>query len=82
MSGEKRKSFGPESDFWNTLKGKRVVIRLRTLTPWLRAELAWVDVFTIGVKEYPNTPVRLIYKQAIESIERDTENENNTGETA
>lgn len=57
-----RKSFGPESDFWNKLKGQTVRVRT-TMQGTGETEvvycgkLLWVDRYTIGVLVTPYLPI-------------------------
>lgn len=39
---------GPESAFWDTLKGKRVTVRLHDME--YEATLLWVDRYSIGLR--------------------------------
>jgi hypothetical protein len=77
---KKDRARGPESAFWDTLKGQRIVVaplvagegagRERVLV----ARLLWVDRFTIGVDdEVEGRPPRMIFKQAIAWVRLDTD---------
>lgn len=43
-----KKSFGPESDFFQKLKGKSVCVRMKSGAYWL-GRLLWVDRYSIGL---------------------------------
>lgn len=70
---ERRKNgnrYGPESRYFDTIKGKSILIFWKHGGPEkdpLHCTLLWVDRFTIGVRLGGGE--RMIYKDAIESIE-------------
>ena len=70
MSGGARKR-SPESEFWDTLKGKRVVVAY-VGGEWETevGVLVWVDVFTLCLQMETSTPPRrlLVYKHDIRSV--------------
>ena len=67
-----KKSFGPESDFFQKLKGQVIEVSLRTGQLW-RGKLLWVDRYSIGIKPSPapghGAPSEvLFFKAGIESL--------------
>ena len=66
---QKKKARGPESGFFDTLKGQKVLIDLDGDA--LCCTLIWVDVYTIGIRVPETGRERMIYKKYIRGIERD-----------
>lgn len=65
----RRKYLGPESDFYDELKGQVVQVELDRGVS-LTARLAWVDRFTIGLADLKTGKRTMWYKHAIRAIER------------
>lgn len=69
---------GPESEFWDRLKGKRVVV-LRVDGTKVRGTLLWVDLYTVGVNVEKTVPVgpqpppqeRMLFKQTFADVSLD-----------
>lgn len=80
-STEKKKAArGPESAFFDTLKGQNVLIDLHEGSavpnepPAMPVvKLLWVDRYTIGIRTRDGRE-RMIYKKYIRGIERDEQN--------
>lgn len=69
---KRKKYLGPESDFFDNLKGRIVKIEFNTVPArkGLLARLDWVDRYTVGVRD-PQTGRRImLYKQSIHTLER------------
>ncbi len=78
-SDKKKAARGPESAYFDTLKGQPVLIDMHGFPPPdsqgalevpLQCRLLWVDRYTIGVR-VRNGRERMIYKKFIRGIERD-----------
>lgn len=72
MSGDKSKrnnKRGPESRYYDTLKGQLVGIRLMASQKAMRVKLLWVDRYSIGVQDTDRAEL-LVYKHNIASIQR------------
>jgi len=69
-SKSKKKRRGPESEFYDTLKGSDVVIELRNQPPGVpmerEARLVWVDVYSVGLEIEGER--LLLYKSNISTI--------------
>ncbi len=77
---KKKQARGPESGFFDTLKGQDVLIDLHggnSADGYLGAgapvRLLWVDRYTIGIRTRDGRE-RMIYKKFIRGIERDGNN--------
>lgn len=72
----KKKGWGPESEFYDTLKGEEVLIVLNIVEETaeqypvaVEATLLWVDRYSIGVRDALGKE-RLIMKNVIATIEK------------
>jgi hypothetical protein len=68
---KRKKYLGPESDFWDELKGKTVRIQFAdTKRPDMVARLDWVDRFTIGLRDTVNGRRFMLFKHVLHSLEK------------
>ncbi len=77
---KKKKYNGPESDFYDRLKGKSVIIALRD-DEKIRRQLKWVDRYSVGVLNDDGAE-QLICKHAIATIELALGQDNDEGAAA
>jgi len=68
----RKKYLGPESDFYDELKGKVVQVQLDRGAQVV-ARLVWVDRFTIGLASLTTGKRTMWYKHCIRAIERSGE---------
>lgn len=63
-----RAKYGPESQMYDTFKGREVFISWKNGGERIRATLLWVDRYTVGVRAQ-NGNEQMVYKDAIKMIE-------------
>jgi hypothetical protein len=63
-----RKSFGPESDFLQTLKGKLVRALLQGEMGTVTGKLVWVDRYSYGILETGASCETLVLKSACATL--------------
>lgn len=66
---KRKKYLGPESDFYDELKGQIVKVGVDDGSD-LVARLVWVDRYTIGLKDLVTGKRSMWYKHSIQVIER------------
>lgn len=69
---KRKKYLGPESDFYDELKGQIVKVEMDDGSD-LIARLVWVDRFTIGLMDLGTRKRSMWYKHSIRGVERSEE---------
>lgn len=71
-SRRRKKYLGPESDFYDNLKGRTVKIEFNTQPPrkGLTARLDWVDRYTVGIRDPLSGRRSMLFKKSIHTLER------------
>lgn len=84
VTKKRKKYLGPESDFYDDIKGRAVRIEFNTNPPRdsVVVRLDWVDRYTIGVRELAGTHRKyMLSKQSIHSLERSADDHGATDDS-